>query len=56
MLASDANQALEYSLPGDVILRHRNGNRNRNKPRDEHSLLFLTCEVVLYTRRSQTQT
>ena len=43
--ASDANQALEYSPTGDVILRHR------NRPRDEQSLLFLTREVVLYTRR-----
>lgn len=47
--ASDADQALEYSLPGDVILRHRNGNRIR--PRDEHSLYFLAGEVALYTRR-----
>lgn len=47
--ASDANQALEYSLTGDVILRHR----NRNRPRDEHSLLCvldLRSVKVLYTR------
>ena len=42
------NQALKYSLTGDVILRHRN--RNTNRPRDEHSLCCSTCEVVLYTR------
>lgn len=45
--ASSANQALEYSLVGDVILRHR----IRNRPRDEHSLCCYTCKLLLNTRR-----